>query len=267
MVSLTLTLQPFSVRATNPNYISPAQGENTMPTNKIIEKMRRGERALGLDLNFYSDDLIELAGLMKLDYVHYDGQHGPITPETIDRFCRMCNGYGLTPSMRVPDHQPGNLLNYLDRGIQSITVPITETKGQAESLVRSCFFAPVGARSFTGQRILRYGLVDDFKTVMEDTNANFLLIPQLETITAYNNLDEILKVKEIEVFAGGPSDLAQSMNHVGQPDHPECLKVTAKGEAKIHSAGKKLSSEVMLGLNTTTSIKDSIVAFLKKNGR
>jgi 4-hydroxy-2-oxoheptanedioate aldolase len=245
----------------------PVSKEDDMPTNKIIEKMRRGERALGLDLSFYTDELIELAGLMGLDYVHYDGQHAPITPETIDRFCRICDGYGLTPSMRVPDHQPGNILNYLDRGIRSITVPITESKEQAEALVKHCFFAPVGLRSFTGQRILRYGLGGDFKTVMEDTNTSFLLIPQLETITAYNNLDEILTVDGIEVFAGGPNDLAQSMGHVGEPNHPDCLRVTADGEAKIHAAGKKLSSEVMLGLNTTGSIQADIAAFLKENGR
>ena len=102
---------------------------------------------------------------------------------------------------------------------------------------------------------------------MEDTNASFLLVPQLETITAYNNLDEILTVNGIEVFAGGPNDLAQSMGHVGEPDHPDCLRVTTEGEAKIHAAGKKLSSEVMLGLNTNKSVQDPIAAFLKENGR
>ncbi|SVD42596.1 uncharacterized protein METZ01_LOCUS395450, partial [marine metagenome] len=63
-----------------------------MLSNKIIQRMHRGEVALGLEMSFYNDDLIELAGLMGLDYVHYDGQHGPITPETIDRFCRMSDG-------------------------------------------------------------------------------------------------------------------------------------------------------------------------------
>lgn len=238
-----------------------------MISNKIIQRMHCGEVALGLEMSFYSDDLVELAGLMGLDYVHYDGQHGPITPETIDRFCRMSDGYGLTPSMRVPDHQAGNILNYLDRGIRSITVPITETKQHAEALVKACFFAPMGLRSFTGQRILRYGLGGDSKAVMEDTNKNFLLVPQLETITAYNNIEEILEVDGIEVFAGGPNDLAQSLGHVGEPDHPECLKVTLEGKTKIHAAGKKVSSDVMVTLNATTSVRDAIAAFLKENGR
>ena len=48
-------------------------------------------------------------------------------------------------------------------------------------------------------------------------------MPQLESITAYENLDEILKVDGIEAFAGGPNDLAQSMGFPGQPDHPDCL--------------------------------------------
>ena len=238
-----------------------------MPINKIIDRMNNGEIALGLDLTFYNDDIIELAGLMGLDYVLYDGQHGPITPETVDRFCRMCDGNGLTPAMRVPDQLPGNILNYLDRGIQSIVVPLTDTKTQAEDLVKACFFAPIGRRSFTGPRIVRYGLGGDFKTIMQDTNDNFLLIPQLETITAYKNLDDILEVEGIEVFTGGPNDLAQSMGHVGEPTHPDCLKVTTEGESKIRSKGKKLCSEVMQGLRITDSIQGSIQEFLSENGR
>ena len=238
-----------------------------MPTNKIIEKMRNGEKALGLALNFYSDDLIELSGLMGLDFVRYDGQHGPVTPETIDRMCRMCDGFGLTPTMRVPDQIPSNILNYLDRGIRAITVPDLETKEQAEALVQACFFGPVGRRSYTGPRIQGYGLAGDPKTMMADTNANFLLMPQLESITAYNNLDEILAVPGIEVFTGGPNDLAQSMGHPGEPDHPDCLRVTREGHEKIHAAGKKVSGDIMALVDATASVQEAIAQLLKQNGR
>ena len=43
--------------------------------------------------------------------------------------------------------------------------------------------------------------------------------------------------------------------------------MTTEGEAKIHAAGKKVSSDVMLGLDATESVQDSIAAFLKENGR
>ena len=238
-----------------------------MPNNKIIEKMRKGEKALGLGLGFYSDDMVELAGLTGLDFVSYDGQHAPVTPETIDRFCRMCDGFGLTPAMRVPDQIPSNILNYLDRGMMAITVPDLETKAQAEALVRACFFAPIGLRSYTGQRIIRYGLGGDPKTVMANTNANFLLMPQLESITAFNNLDEILTVPGIEVFAGGPNDLAQSMGHPGEPDHPDCLRVTREGQEKIRAAGKTIQADLMVTVEATPAVRDAIGKLLRENGR
>ena len=237
-----------------------------MAANKIIEKMRAGEKALGLALNFYSEDLIEVAGLMGLDFVNYDGQHGPVTPETIDRMCRLCDAYELTPAMRVPDQIPSNILNYLDRGVRAITVPDLETKEQAEALVQACFFGPVGRRSYTGPRMTRYGLTGP-KAMMEDANANFLMIPQIESITAYRNLEEILTVPEIEVFAGGPNDLAQSMEHPGEPDHPDCLRVTQEGQDKIHAAGKKVSSDIMDSIAATASVQEAIAALLKQHGR
>ena len=59
--------------------------------------------------------------------------------------------------------------------------------------------------------------------MMEDTNNDLLLMPQIEDIIAYENLDEMLTVDGVEIFAGGPNDLAQSMGFPGEPDHPDCI--------------------------------------------
>ena len=233
-----------------------------MPTNKIIEKMRLGQKAVGISLSFYSDEIIELAGVMDLDFVSYDGQHAPITPETIDRFCRMCDGWGLTPAMRVPDQIQSNILNYLDRGMRVITIPNLENKEQAQKLVEYCYFAPRGLRSYTSKRVTRFGFETDLKAMMDRTNDELLIVPQLESITAYENLDEILKVEGIEAFAGGPNDLAQSMGLPGQPDHPDCLKVTQEGTEKIHAAGKRRDSDIMVSVDATIAVKDAVSAML-----
>ena len=92
--------------------------------NKIISNMKEGKKSYGISLSFYADEMVELAGAMGLDFVNYDGQHAPVTPETIDRFCRMCDGWGVTPTMRVPDQIPSNILNYIDRGIKAITLSL-----------------------------------------------------------------------------------------------------------------------------------------------
>ena len=230
--------------------------------NKIIEKMDKGEKAVGLSLSFYADEMVELAGAMGLDFVNYDGQHAPVTPETIDRFCRLCDGWGVTPTMRVPDQIPSNILNYIDRGIKAITVPFVNTRAEAEAVVDCCYFAPKGHRSYTSKRVMRFGLVDDLKDMMDRTNDDLLVMPQIEDIKAYNNLDEILKVDGIKVFAGGPNDLAQSMGHPGQPDHPDCLKVTDEGTAKIHAAGKFRNENVMISVDATIAVRDAMRSML-----
>ena len=230
--------------------------------NKIIEKMDKGEKAVGISLSYYADEMVELAGAMGLDFVNYDGQHAPITPETIDRFCRMCDGWGVTPTMRVPDQIPSNILNYIDRGIKAITVPFVNTRAEAEAVVDCCYFAPKGHRSYTSKRVMRFGLVDDLKDMMDRTNDDLLVFPQIEDIKAYNNLDEILKVDGIKVFAGGPNDLAQSMGHPGQPNHPDCLKVTDEGTAKIHAAGKFRNEDVMISVDATIAVRDAVKSML-----
>ncbi|MBG91459.1 MAG: 2-dehydro-3-deoxyglucarate aldolase [Chloroflexi bacterium] len=230
--------------------------------NKIIEKMDKGEKAVGISLSYYADEMVELAGAMGLDFVNYDGQHAPVTPETIDRFCRMCDGWGVTPTMRVPDQIPSNILNYIDRGIKAITVPFVNTRAEAEAVVDCCYFAPKGHRSYTSKRVMRFGLVDDLKDMMDRTNDDLLVFPQIEDIKAYNNLDEILKVDGIKVFAGGPNDLAQSMGHPGQPDHPDCLKVTDEGTAKIHAAGKFRNEDVMISVDATIAVRDAVKSML-----
>ena len=227
-------------------------------SNKIISNMKEGKKSYGISLSFYADEMVELAGAMGLDFVNYDGQHAPVTPETIDRFCRMCDGWGVTPTMRVPDQIPSNILNYIDRGIKAITIPFVNTREEAEAMVDCCYFAPTGHRSYTSKRVQRFGLIDDLKQMMQDTNDDLLLMPQIEDIKAYNNLDEILKVNEINVFAGGPNDLAQSMGFPGQPDHPDCIKVTHEGTEKIHAAGKFRNEDIMVSVDATIAVRDSV---------
>ena len=227
-------------------------------SNKIIEKMRKGEKAYGIGLSYYADEKIKLAGAMGLGFINFDGQHAATTPETIDRFCRLSDGWGVTPIMRVPDQIPSNILNYIDRGIKAITIPFVNTKEELEAVVDCCYFMPKGHRSFTSKRVARFGLVQDLKKMMEDTNNDLLLMPQIEDIRAYKNLDEILIVDGVEVFAGGPNDLAQSMGFPGEPNHPECLKVTSEGTAKIHAAGKFRNEDVMVSVDATIALRDAV---------
>ncbi len=57
-------------------------------------------------------------------------------------------------------------------------------------------------------------------------------------VEALDNLDEILTVPDIDVFFIAPSDLSQTMGHIGNAGHPEVLEAVDQAIAKIVGAGK-----------------------------
>ena len=122
--------------------------------NRILERIRSGEKALGLAMQYPSEVLVEGAARMGLDFVSIDGQHGVVSPEMIEGVCRVADGFGITPAMRVPDQSESTLFLYLDRGMKMITVPNLQTAEEAEKLVQYTYYYPKGRRSATSQRVI-----------------------------------------------------------------------------------------------------------------
>jgi 2-keto-3-deoxy-L-rhamnonate aldolase RhmA len=241
--------------------------------NKILEKNRQGQRGLTCGLVFPSAEIVEFIGMTGgFDGISLDGEHGLFSPESIDAMCRAADGYGLTVTARVPNIDSSTINRYLDRGVMGILGPHIDTADEARALVDACRFAPEGKRSWGGGRGTFYnhggliGLPGTERTeFMALTNKEMLVMAQLETVTAFENLDEILEVEGIDAFAYGPNDLAQSMGYPGQPDHPAAVEARQKVAERIHAAGRKLSSELSTGLGMHQAIIDLALGFLDDN--
>ena len=91
--------------------------------NRILERYHNGEKAIGIQMSFVSEVVIEVAAKMGMDFISLDGQHGALTLPTIETVCRLCDAYGMTSAMRVVDQSEAAILTALDRGMQMITVP------------------------------------------------------------------------------------------------------------------------------------------------
>ena len=158
-------------------------------------------------------------------------------------------------------------MSFLDRGIKAMWVPNLQTKEEAEALVRYSFFAPIGLRSFTSRRVGKMGLHGGAKALMAEVNANTVIVPQLESITALNNLDEILTVDGIDYFGWGSNDLAWSMGHVGEPGHPSVVDAQDRALEKIHAAGKRLIGEVTEEIDAIGVLHDAGKSLLARHRR
>ena len=238
-----------------------------MLTNRILERARKGEKALGLSFKEASGELVDLAARMGLDFVDFDAQHTPITPAEIADMCHIADAHGITVTMRVPDGRESTILSFLDRGVRVIVVPNLLTRQEAEDMVKYSFYAPLGLRSATSVAILKSQIDGEHPRLFAETNANTVIVPQLESIVSLENLDEILKVNGIDYFAAGPEDMAQSLGLTGQPRHPKVVETYAKIKEKLEAAGKRMFGELTETVAVFDLTKSAIAGLLEKHGR
>ena len=238
-----------------------------MVPNQILQRVARGEKALGLHLTEPSGLLVELAGRCGLDFVNFDAQHSPVTPADIGEMCRIADPYGVTVALRIPDGAESTILSYLDRGARLIIVPNLLTGEEAAELVKYSYFAPLGLRSATSIATMHGQVEGDHVRLFQEVNANTMVVPQLESIVSLENLDQILAVDGIDYFGEGPEDMAQSLGLTGEPQHPRVQETYARIDEKLHAAGKRMLSEVTESIPVFNLAKQTIAELLQKHGR
>src|SRR5208283_5435828 len=226
--------------------------------NRVKAAMRAGRKAYGYNLSFPSPWVIDILGKLDFDFVFIDGEHGPFGLDQLEDLCRTAERHNLTTIARVPDIGSSTILRYLDRGIMGILGPHIATEADARQLVRACYFGPMGERSFGGNRGTDYNAgIPDKPAYYREANEQMLVCALLEDAAVLKNLDAILAVPGIDLFGVGPNDFAQSLGHPGQLDHPEVVKATQEITDRIHRAGRKMLSDVLVSAGVSDMLLEA----------
>ena len=234
-----------------------------MRTNNAVTRMKSGEKAYGFTLTFASPTVVELMAVAGFDFVQFDAEHGPFTPESLEDLCPVAESSGLTPMARVPNIESSTILKLLDRGIMGIMGPHVTTREKAQQLADACRYAPRGKRSFGSTRGAYFGRFSSGPEYMEHTNDQILVIAQLEDVEVLDDVDGILSVEEIDLYSSGPQDIAQSMGLPGQPNHPRVKEFEAQVRDAVHAAGKRMVQEALVVARSTELIIDAGASFLQ----
>jgi len=202
--------------------------------NKAKDKLARGEVAVCLaSWGYGGADALERLIDLEPDAIWLEGEHGDVDFSNISELTRAVDLIGASPIVRVHQNQAGVIYRTLDLGAQGICVPHVNTREEAEAVVQAGKFAPIGLR---GSYTSRQGIgVPNYQSLANDQT---MLIILIEDIVAVENLDEILKVNNIDVFFVAPGDLAQTMGHIGEPHHPEVQAVVDQALRRIVAAGR-----------------------------
>jgi len=216
-----------------------------MRHNTVKEKINRGEPSFGIWLaDGPSPARIEFYGRLGFEFVIIDTEHLSIRQESLVELVRACDVVGVVPIVRPPNHAADTILSYLDMGVLGLYFCHVQSAEDARTIVDRVKYAPIGSRSAALARSSDWGLTQSPKDYFKQANDETMIILLLEDVAGIQNVDEILKVKEVDVVtACGASDLSHSMGYIGERDHPEVVKAIKTAEEKIVAAGGTFDCE------------------------
>lgn len=142
------------------------------------------------------------------DSITFDMQHGLHDYASVVACLQATQRFGVTPLVRPPSNEPAIIGKLLDAGAMGIICPMINRAEDAEVMVEACLYPPVGVRSYGPVRAAGYGGKEPYYEAVNDL---VVILPQVETGQAIDNIDAILDVAGVSGVYVGPSDLGISL--------------------------------------------------------
>jgi len=183
--------------------------------------LRAGAKLHGLFVGPPSPVIVELVGYAGFDFVIIDTEHGPAGLETLENMVRAAEASNVASLVRVPSGSAADILHALDAGATGILVPHVTDAAVARQVVEHAYYPPRGRRGIsTMSRAARYSLATGADYIAAQAARTSVMV-MLEDAEALPHAEAIACVEGVDAIFVGPSDLAASMGHPGNPGHPE----------------------------------------------
>jgi 2-keto-3-deoxy-L-rhamnonate aldolase RhmA len=200
-----------------------------MRTNTVKQALKEGKTQFGCNTSMLrSPEVPRILAAAGLDWSYLDSEHGGFDLETLQDLIRAANEAGLCPIVRVADLQYPLVARALDCGAQGVLFPRVESPELLERAISWTRFPPEGVRGYGLQPThVGYEAVG-MPDIIAHSNANTMVVLQIETRTALERIDELLSVPKIDAVMIGPADLSISLGVAGQFEHPTLVAAIQK---------------------------------------
>ncbi|OON39599.1 2-dehydro-3-deoxyglucarate aldolase [Izhakiella australiensis] len=204
--------------------------------NRFRQRLLAGETLIGSWCALANPITTEILGLAGFDWLVLDGEHAPNDVTTFVPQLMALKGSPSAPVVRPPSNEPIIIKRLLDIGFYNFLIPFVETAEEATRAVASTRYPPAGIRGVSvSHRSNMFGTVPDYNGTVND---NITLLVQIETQQGVDNIDAIAAVDGVDGIFVGPGDLSAALGYLGQPSHPEVLKVIKHLFERAKVAGK-----------------------------
>lgn len=227
-----------------------------MKENMLKSKLKKGEAVYGILSPNYDPSLPEALGLLGFDFYMLDCEHGAGGPIEAEGVVRACETVGITPLVRVRSADPKLVLQFMDAGMMGLMTPSIGDTDDVERLVEAARYPPLGKRGIAPVRANDYLLGPmSQEQYVPFANRETLVLPQIETMEAVENLSSLLRVEGIDGFIVGPRDLSMSMGFRDGPAHAEVRAVMDEVFKAVLDAGLVVGTTAATGADARALVE------------
>jgi 4-hydroxy-2-oxoheptanedioate aldolase len=209
-----------------------------MIPNGIRHKWVEGKPVINGWLSIASPFVAEIMAAQGYDSVTIDLQHGFVGYEAATSMLQALRASGVTPMVRVPWLDPGDIMKALDAGVYGIICPMINSREEAARLVSYMRYPPHGVRSFGPTRAL-FSAGSDYG---QHADKEVLCLAMIETAEAMKNLEAIVSTPGLDGVYIGPADLTLGLTGRRYAtgfdrEEPEMVEAIRKVLEKSHAVG------------------------------
>lgn len=195
-----------------------------MRINQVKRALKNGEVVIGTMVSeVRGPGVMTMLATAGFDFVFIDMEHSTYNMETVGDMITAAKGTRLHTLIRTPGLSRLALQHPLDAGADGLLVPQVEGVDEVKQIVAWMKYFPEGERGMA----LRRGHSDFAKhpaaEYMKHANAETLVVIQIESVAAIEDIDNMVAVPGVDAAFIGPADLSQSYGIPGKNDDPRII--------------------------------------------
>jgi 4-hydroxy-2-oxoheptanedioate aldolase len=204
--------------------------------NRFKAALRAHQRQIGLWSSLCSNIVAEVIAGAGFSWIALDAEHAPNELSGILQQLQAMNAGTAEAVVRPPAGDPVVIKRLLDIGARSLLIPQVRTAEEVRLMVEATRYPPHGRRGISvSQRANRFSRAKDY---LIHADEQICLLIQIETEEALSEVDLIARIDGVDGLFVGPSDLAASLGHLGNPGHGVVQKAFDKVLGASQRAGK-----------------------------
>jgi 4-hydroxy-2-oxoheptanedioate aldolase len=204
--------------------------------NAFKAALAQGKLQIGIWSSLCSNIAADVLSDCGFDWILLDTEHSPNEIPDLVGQLQAVRGGTATPIIRPAWNDAVLAKRALDIGAQTLLFPYVQNPEEAPRAVASTRYPPHGIRGVSvAARASRYGRTPGY---LGKANTEICVLVQVETREAMNELEAIARVDGVDGVFIGPSDLAASLGHLGNPAHADVQAAIKEAVTRLKAFGK-----------------------------